>query len=621
MIKISNLSKSFGEQILFSELTLNVERRERVGLVGRNGHGKTTLFRMILGEVEPDTGSVLIPKKYKIGHLDQSIHFTRDTVLGEACLALPREHRDQLWKAEKILFGLGFTAGDMEKSPELFSGGYQVRLNLAKVLISEPDMLLLDEPTNYLDVVSIRWLARFLSQWRSELMLITHDRSFMDSVVTHTIGIHRQRAKKIEGNTEKLYDQILKEEEVYEKTRINDEKKRKEVERFIEKFRAQKKVASLVQSRVKMLDRQQTMDKLEKIKTLDFSFSYAPFPAKIMMSVEDLFFAYEQDKPILDGFGIEIHDHDRICVMGQNGKGKTTLLRLLAGDLQPSEGSVSRHGRLKTGFFAQTNISTLHPQNTVVDEIQFADKGCLPQKARDIAGSMMFEGDDALKRIAVLSGGEKSRVMLGKILVSPYNILLLDEPTNHLDLDSSDSLLAAIDAFEGAVVIVTHNEMFLRSLANRFIVFDRGRIREYNRSYDDFLEEIGWELDERLRQRETETDTGKPQAPAMDKKALRQARARIVQERSRVAGPLEKKVDQLEEKIESLEKGSAEALEALEAASVAGDGDAIAASSRRLEQAKQDIESAFDALEEATKVCDLATRKYDDLLDELSTDS
>jgi ATP-binding cassette subfamily F protein 3 len=211
--------------------------------------------------------------------------------------------------------------------------------------------------------------------------------------------------------------------------------------------------------------------------------------------------------------------------------------------------------------------------------------------------------------------------MLVKILVSPYNILLLDEPTNHLDLDSSDSLLAAIDAFEGAVVIVTHNEMFLRSLANRFIVFDRGRIREYNRSYDDFLEEIGWELDERLRQRETETDTGKPQAPAMDKKALRQARARIVQERSRVAGPLEKKVDQLEEKIESLEKGSAEALEALEAASVAGDGDAIAASSRRLEQAKRDIESAFDALEEATKVCDLATRKYDDLLDELSTDS
>jgi len=451
-------------------------------------------------------------------------------------------------------------------------------------------------------------------------MLITHDRSFMDSVVTHTIGIHRQRAKKIEGTTAKLYDQILKEEEVYEKTRINDEKKRKEVERFIEKFRAQKKVASLVQSRVKMLDRQQAMEKLEKIKTLDFSFSYAPFPAKIMLRVENLSFGYEPDKPILEGFGIEIQDHDRICVMGQNGKGKTTLLRLLAGDLQSSEGSISRHGRLKTGFFAQTNINTLHPRNNVVDEIQFADKGCLPQTARDIAGSMMFEGDDALKKISVLSGGEKSRVMLGKILVSPYNILLLDEPTNHLDLDSSDSLLAAIDAFEGAVVIVTHNEMFLRSLANRFIVFDRGRIREYNRSYDDFLAEIGWELDETLRQKETESNAQKPQAPAMDKKTLRQARARIIQERSRVAGPLEKKVRQLEEKIDFLEQESAKSLDALEAASVAGDGDAIAKNSRRHEQTQRDIESAFDALEEATKICDRATRKYDDLLDELATD-
>ncbi|MFH1755996.1 MAG: ABC-F family ATP-binding cassette domain-containing protein, partial [Candidatus Latescibacterota bacterium] len=610
-----NLSKSFGDQILFRDLSFNVEKRERVGLVGRNGHGKTTLFRMILGEVKPDSGSIIIPKRYRIGHLDQSIRFSRDTVLDEARRALPPEKRDQNWMAEKILFGLGFTATDMQRSPDVFSGGYQVRLNLAKVLISEPDMLLLDEPTNYLDIVSIRWLSRFLCQWRSELLVITHDRSFMDAVVSHTVGIHRQRAKKIQGGTDKLYNQILKEEEVYEKTRINDEKKRKEVERFIEKFRAQKKVASLVQSRVKMLAKQDPLEKLDRIKTLDFSFNNASFPAKVMLKADLLSFAYELGKPILADFSIEICNHDRICIMGQNGKGKSTLIRLLAGDLKPQAGKIAPHPRLQTGFFAQTNIHTLYPDNTVIEEIMSSDQGCILQTARDIAGAMMFEDDHALKKVSVLSGGEKSRVMLGKILVSPCNLLLLDEPTNHLDLDSSDSLLAAIDAFDGAVIIVTHNEMFLRTLANRFIVFDRGRIIDYRRSYQEFLDEIGWELDETLRQTDPEENTGKP-APVLDKKALRQARAKIVQERSRVVGPLEKKVNELETKIEAMEREAAQVIAALEAASLAGDGEAIAGSSRRNKQLTADIDLAFEALDAATKQYEEAARVYDEQLDE-----
>ena len=617
MIKISNLTKSFGDQLLFKDMAFDVNRRERIGLVGRNGHGKTTLFRMILGEVEPDSGNIAIPKRYTIGHLDQSLHFSRETVLGEACLGLPRENRDQSWKAEKVLFGLGFTAEDMHRSPEVFSGGFQVRLNLAKVLISEPDLLLLDEPTNYLDVVSIRWLSRFLSAWRSELIMITHDRSFMDGVITHTVGIHRQRARKIEGNTGKLYDQILKDEEVYEKTRINDEKKRKEVERFIEKFRAQKKVASLVQSRVKMLAKHQRMEQLDRIKTLDFSFNNAPFPAKVMMKADNMSFAYEPGTPILSKFSIEICHRDRICVMGQNGKGKSTLLRLLAGDLRPQEGSISRHPRMQTGFFAQTNVNTLHPGNNVAEEIASADAECLPQTARDIAGAMMFEDDNALKKMPVLSGGEKSRVMLGKILVSPCNLLLLDEPTNHLDLDSCDSLLAAIDAFDGAVVIVTHNEMFLRSLANRFVVFDRGRIGEYNRSYQDFLDEVGWELDETLRRTGDLEGADAKAGPAVDKKALRQARAKIVQERSRVGGPLEKKVKKIEATIERLESKSVEVSAALEAASVAGDGGAIAKHSRRSEQLRQEIDAAFDQLDTATKAFEDATREFDKRLQEL----
>jgi ATP-binding cassette subfamily F protein 3 len=347
----------------------------------------------------------------------------------------------------------------------------------------------------------------------------------------------------------------------------------------------------MVQSRVKMLAKQQPMEKLNRIKTLEFSFNSAPFTAKVLMKAENLSFAYEPNQRIFDGFDIEVRAHDRICVMGQNGKGKSTLLRLLAGDLKPQAGKIIRHAKLQTGFFAQTNVHTLHPGHTVVGEIMSADKGCLPQTARNIAGSMMFEGDDGMKEISVLSGGEKSRVMLGKILVAPCNLLLLDEPTNHLDLDSCDSLLAAIDAFDGAVVIVTHNEMFLRSLANRFIVFDRGRITDYARSYQDFLADIGWELDETLRQKDASTNDAKP-TPTLDKKALRQARARIVQERSRIVGPLEKRVKELEATIERFEAETADVIAAMEAASLAGDGEALGEHSRRHEQLKTDIDAA-----------------------------
>ena len=592
-------------------------------MVGRNGYGKTTLFQLITGQIEPDSGKISIPDGYKIGYLEQVISFSRSSVLEEACTGLSEEEINDKWKAEKILFGLGFTESDMEKPPGVFSGGYQVRLNLAKVLIAEPDLLLLDEPTNYLDVVSIRWLSRFLRAWRSELMLITHDRSFMDGVTTHTMAIHRKKIKKIEGGTDKLYAQILKEEEIYEKTRINDEKKRKEVERFIERFRAKNTLASMVQSRVKFLSKHQRLEKLDKIQTLDFSFNHSPFPATVMMRIKNLRFAYDGGPELLSGFSLEVRKHDRICVMGQNGKGKSTLLRLLARELTPAGGTITTHSKLDVGYFAQTNLSSLNPDNTVTEEIAAAGKGCLPQEARNIAAAMMFEGDHALKKVSVLSGGEKSRLMLGKILVMPCNLLLLDEPTNHLDMDSCDSLLAAIDAFDGAVVIVTHNEMFLQSLATRFIVFDRGKIIEYARSYKDFLEEVGWEMDENLRRKE-ETDaagTARDESavpPSLDKKSLRQARAAILQEKSKVVGPLDKKVKKLESAIEALEKDAAETMEKLHQSSIAGDGPAIAEYSRKNEALKDQIDALFEALETATTAYEKAAKEFDDRLRELN---
>jgi len=625
MIQFNHVTKSFGAQALFEDLTFGVNRRERVGLVGRNGHGKTTVFRMILGEVVPDSGDILIPKRYRIGHLDQNIHFTQATVLEEAVQGLPEEHRDETWRAEQILFGLGFTREDMARAPELFSGGFQVRLNLAKVLVSEPDLLLLDEPTNYLDVVSIRWLERFLNQWKAELMLITHDRSFMDRVVTHTVAIHRRRAKKIAGDTGKIYDQILMEEEVYEKTRVNDERKRKEIERFIERFRAKNSLATRVQSRIKFLAKHERMDQLERIQTLDFAFKSEPFPAKVMMRVDHVSFGYDRGPDLFTDLRMEIHDHDRICVIGPNGKGKSTLLRVLAGELAPRKGSITNHPRTVSGYFAQTNVHTLHDRNTVAEEIQSADRSCLPQTARDIAGVMMFEGDAGLKKISVLSGGEKSRVMLGKLIVTPVNLLLLDEPTNHLDMDSCDSLLAAIDAFEGAVVIVTHNEMFLHSLATRFVVFDRGRARVFDGSYQDFLDTVGWEMDEVLSTMEAPGSSAgaggsasgpAPGKPRVDPKAQRQARAKLVQERSRVVGPLEKRVAALEARIASLERDRENTFTALADASARGDVHTIAELSKKAQDIAPRIESAYAELEKASGEFERLARQFDDRLRE-----
>ncbi len=232
MIIFENISKSYSGQGLFDRVGFKINRKERVGLIGNNGHGKTTLFRFIIKKEIPDAGKIIIPRNYRIGHVKQEVKITEKTVLLEAALGLQEKDPKYFWKAEKILFGLGFRSQDMQTDPANLSGGFQVRLNLAKVLVSEPDMLLLDEPNNYLDITSIRWLSRFLSAWPGELILITHDRSFMDKVVTHTMGIHRKKISKLSGNTEKFYLQTAKEEEIFEKTRINEARKKKEIELF-----------------------------------------------------------------------------------------------------------------------------------------------------------------------------------------------------------------------------------------------------------------------------------------------------------------------------------------------------------------------------------------------------
>ncbi len=614
MIQISGLYKSFSRQIIFEDVSFVLNPGERIGITGRNGSGKTTLFRLILGEESPDAGSILIPKGYRIGYLNQHIYFNTNTVLKEVALSMPASESgiDELYKAKIVLKGLGFEETDFNISPYLLSGGYQVRLNIAKAILSDPDLLLLDEPTNYLDILSIRWLRQFLRGWKKELMIITHDREFMDSVTTHTICIHRNKIKKIEGSTHKLYEQIIMEEEVYEQTRLNDEKRRREIQEFIDRFRAKATKAKQVQSRIKALQKREAVAELREIKNLEFEFNAEPFRGRYLIDVHNLSFSYNKKiPPIISNLSFSIGARDRIAIIGKNGKGKTTLLNLLAGELNPDNGAIVHHQKLKLAYFGQTNIQRLDPQKTVAEEIiDVMDEENI-RKARTIAGIMMFEGDDSLKKISVLSGGEKSRVLLGKLIVRPANLLLLDEPSNHLDMESIDSLMEAIESFEGAVVIVTHSEMILKAMAERLIIFDNNFVRVFEGGYQDFIDRIGW-ADER-----SISEDNSPKSDnslAKNKRELRRKKAEIINIRSRTLNPIQRRISEIEETIISLEDQIKEDTEKLLRSSTNGDWQQCHQLSDALKKNKEEIDRLFDELAELTEFYQKKSQEFEEML-------
>ena len=615
MISIENLTKSFGKYVLFDSISFKLNSRERIGLVGRNGHGKTTLFRLVAGMDHPDSGNMLIPKGYRIGYVQQHIDFSKPTVLEEAMTGLVDSEKDHSWKAEKILAGLGFSITDMQQPPETFSGGFQVRLNLAKALVSEPDLLLLDEPTNYLDITSIRWIERFLINWPHELMLITHDRSFMDKIVTHTLGIHRRKVRKIAGDTGKYYAQVALDEEVYEKTRQNDEKRRKEIEVFISRFRAKARLANMVQSRIKTLSKMTRQEKLDKVKNLEFSFQTQPFSAKHVLTVRNLGFGFDPSSPLIQDLDFSIQAGERICVIGKNGKGKTTLLKLLAGSLTPQKGDITFHPAVTAGVFEQTNIQTLVDSRTVEEEILYSHPHVDRQLARNICGAMMFGGETALKRIAVLSGGEKSRVMLGKILVTPVNLLLLDEPTNHLDMESCDALLEAIDSFDGTVIMVTHNELFLHALAERLIVFGQHGVTMFEGGYQRFLDKNGWE-------EEAQETAQIPESPALDRlssKQMRKLRSEIITRRSKSLKPMETRLSAIEKDIEHHEARIADSSDAMMAATQENDVPRIVKLSQEIHHSQERIECLFGELETLTAAFEEGKKQFDQQLADLES--
>ncbi len=617
MITIQNVTKSFGGNILFEDAGFKLNRKERIGLVGRNGKGKTTLFNIIAGYETTDKGDIKIPKNYRIGYVRQQIEFKEETLLKEGIRGLNHNEKESVWKVEKILVGLGFAQSDFNKDPYQFSGGFQIRLNLAKTLLSEPDLLLLDEPTNYLDITSIRWIEKFLNNWPRELILITHDRSFMDKVITQTVGIHRKKMRKIEGNTEKYYYQIAAEEEIYEKTRQNEEKKRREIQLFITRFRAKARLGGLVQSRVKTLAKQEKKDKLEAIKNLEFTFREKPIKCRYVMRAENISFGYDKGNPLIKNLDFSLSPNDKICIVGKNGKGKTTLLKILAKALKQREGKTTYNPNVQIGFYEQTNIVNLNPQRSVMEEILYAARDIDPQTARNIAGAMMFEQDAALKKIGILSGGEKARVILGKLLVTPLNLLLLDEPTNHLDMDSAGALLAALDNFNGAIIMATHNEMFLNAIAQKLIIFHDEKVFLFNGTYAEFLEKGGWNDEENGVKKPNFEKIMETQTEKIGKKELRKLRSDILAEKIKISKPIQKKIVILEEEIDAAEKKITLINNQIIEASKKGEGIEIAKFSREAGLCKQIIEDRFQEYERLTYRLEKAGEEYREKLAEL----
>ena len=609
MIQLTNISKNYATQELFNNLNLKLNSGNRMGLVGRNGSGKSTLFKLILGEEVADSGDVIIPKNYKIGTLKQHLTFSEKTLREEASLALEEEMKYDVYRVEKILFGLGFSQEDLDKDPLSFSGGFQIRINLAKLLVTEPNLLLLDEPTNYLDIVSLRWLKSFLRSFEGEVILITHDREFMDGVCTHTMGIVRKKIEMIQGDTHKFYAQLEANDELHAKQKIAQDKKVKELEEFIAKNKARASTASLAQSKVKQLEKMDRLEDLGFDNSLEFNFNFKDTPAKVLLDVKELSFGYSKDKILFDNISFSLQKGECLGIIGKNGKGKSTLLNTIAKELKQLSGEVNYHTSASFAHFGQTNISHLHPNNTVMDEIYVGNSKLSEAQVRSICGGMMFSGDSAKKKISLLSGGEKSRVMLGQILARNVNILFLDEPTNHLDMDSIEALTNAINSFKGSVIIVTHSEELLRRVCDRLIIFAKDGAEYFDGGYELFLEKIGWE--------DEEVEEKVKTAPKSNNKENKKLKAELVRERNKITSPLKKKIEKLENSIMEKEDALEVHHQELVKASNSGDSALLMELSKLVSDEENKVEEMFEDLETIQNELDEVNEEYEQKIEEL----
>ena len=532
MFNAHNITVSFGGETLFDEISFRLVRGDHIGLIGKNGAGKSTLLKLMTLENQPTSGTFALEKNCKIGYLPQDLDFDNGrTVLEEAYLAFEeikkvesrqeeihkimeqtQDYESQSYmelldelnelnnrfemiggyhyqsQTEKILLGLGFTMNDLNASTDTFSGGWRMRIELAKILLKENDILLLDEPTNHLDIESIIWLEQFLKKFKGALVMVSHDRMFLDQVTNRTIEILHQRIfdfKKPYSQYIKLRRELREQQQAAQK---NQEKQIQQTEKLIERFRAKASKASMAQSLIKKLDKIERIEiDPEENRKIKFQFSISHQPGKIILKAKDITKSFG-DKHVLNSVNIEIERGEKIAFVGQNGQGKSTLAKILVGELE-SKGKVSLGHNVQIGYFAQNQSTYLDRTKTVIES---AEDSATPEnrtKVRDLLGSFLFQGDAVDKKVNVLSGGERNRLALCKLLLQPFNVLVMDEPTNHLDIASKNVLKEALKNFKGTLILASHDRDFIQGLCEKIISFKDKEVKAFLGDINSYLED------------------------------------------------------------------------------------------------------------------------------------
>ena len=488
MVSVENISMEFSARPILNDITFLINKRDRVALIGKNGAGKTTLLRLIAGEEEPTSGRISKDKDLRIGYLPQHmIHNEGTTLRQEVDTVRDQDDPKSIGQMEKVLIGLGFVRTDFDRPCSEFSGGWRMRIELAKILLLKPDLLLLDEPTNHLDIESIQWLEQWLLQSGSAVLLVSHDRAFLDNVTNRTIEISLGRIYDYQVSYTQFMQLRKERHEQQVRAYENQQKMIQETEECIERFRYKPTKAVQVQSRIKQLEKLERLEvDLEDNSRLRLKFPPAPRSGDYPIIVEDLGKAYGEHQ-VFDHVTFTIRRGEKVAFVGKNGEGKSTLVKCIMQEIQDYTGTLKIGHNVKIGYFAQNQASLLDGELSVFDTIDRVAVGDIRTKIKDILGAFMFGGEASEKKVRFLSGGERSRLAMIRLLLEPVNLLILDEPTNHLDMRSKDVLKEALMEFDGTVICVSHDRDFLAGLASKVYEFGDGKVREHLGGIYDWL--------------------------------------------------------------------------------------------------------------------------------------